>query len=153
MLRRTIRHTACPFAMAGLLATGSAQAADAPATTASGEEQAGAHSLTEVNKQLTNPVSSLWSIGVLFQNWWSFGGGRRDEAASMNLQPIAAYFLANGWSIGYSGNILANWKNREGSDFTVPIGIGLSKVAKLGKLPVKIGLGVQWMAVQPDRYG
>ena len=71
----------------------------------------------------------------------------------MNLQPIAAYFLPDGWSIGYSGNVLANWKNRAGSDFTVPIGIGVSKVHKLGKLPVKFGLGVQWMAVQPDRYG
>ena len=90
---------------------------------------------------------------MLFQNWWSFGGGRRDDTASMNLQPIAAYFLRDGWSVGYSGNVLANWKNRAGSDFTVPIGIGVSKVHKLGKVPVKIGLGVQWMAVQPDRFG
>ena len=102
---------------------------------------------------LVGYLSEKWILGVLFQNWWSFGGGRREDAASMNLQPIAAYFLPNGWSIGYSGNILANWKNREGSDFTVPIGIGVGKVVKLGKLPVKFGLALQWMAVQPDRYG
>jgi hypothetical protein len=102
---------------------------------------------------LAGYLSEKWILGVLFQNWWSFGGGRRDDTASMNLQPIAAYFLPHGWSIGYSGNVLANWKNREGSDWTVPIGIGVSKVHKIGKLPVKFGLGVQWMAVQPDRFG
>jgi hypothetical protein len=281
-LRSRVRPAAYALAVAGLVAAGSARAADPPATPVTGEEEEGAHSLTEINKKLSNPVSELWSItfqqnnfrvdpgpgegdrwssnllfqpvlpvaispnwnlitrpviplfvsqprpdpepddpfhigrstafgditllqlvspssklvggwllgigpswifptassdftgggryqvgpaflagylskkwivGVLFQNWWSFGGGRRDDAASMNLQPIAAYFLANGWSIGYSGNVLANWKNGDGSDWTVPIGIGVNKVAKLGKLPVKFGLGVQWMAVQPDRFG
>jgi hypothetical protein len=62
--------------------------------------------------------------------------------------------LPNGWSVGYSGNILANWKNEAGSDWTVPIGAQVAKVLKLGgKLPVKVALGVQWMAVQPDLYG
>jgi hypothetical protein len=28
----------------------------------------------------------------------------------MNLQPFAALFFEEGWSVGYSGNILANWK-------------------------------------------
>jgi hypothetical protein len=102
---------------------------------------------------LAGYLSEKWILGVLLQNWWSFGGGARDDTASMNLQPIAAYFLRNGWSIGYSGNILANWKNSGGSDFTVPIGIGVSKVTRVGKLPLKIGLGLQWMAVQPDRFG
>lgn len=98
-------------------------------------------------------LSEKWILGALFQNWWSFGGGSREDTASMNFQPIASYFLPNGWSVGYSGNILANWKNEEGSDFTVPIGIGVAKVVKFGKLPVRIGLGLQWMAVQPDRFG
>jgi hypothetical protein len=35
----------------------------------------------------------------------------------------------------------------------VPIGIAVAKVHKFGKLPIKISLGVQWMAVQPDRFG
>ena len=66
---------------------------------------------------------------------------------------LRSYFLADGWSVGYSGNVLANWKNSAGSDWTVPIGVSVGKVTKLGKLPVRIALGVQWMAVQPDLYG
>jgi hypothetical protein len=99
-------------------------------------------------------LSDKWILGALYQSWWSFSGSDLvSETASMNLQPVAAYFLRDGWSIAYSGNILANWKNENGSDWTVPIGIGVAKVVKLGKLPVRFALGVQWMAVQPDLYG
>jgi len=103
---------------------------------------------------LVGYLSEKWMLGGLFQNWWSFAGSdKRPPVAQMNFQPIAAYFLPNGWSVGYSGNILANWKDDAGSDWTVPIGMAVAKVVKLGKLPVKFGLGVQWMAVQPDLYG
>ena len=72
----------------------------------------------------------------------------------MNLQPIAAYFLPGGWSIGYSGNILANWKAASAGDtWTVPLGLALSKVVKFGKLPVKLGLAAQYMVHHPDNFG
>ncbi len=103
---------------------------------------------------LVGYLSEKWILGGLFQNWWSFGGSDQVPAvAQMNFQPVAAWFLKGGWSVGYSGNILANWKNSAGSDWTVPIGASVAKVVKLGKLPVRFALGVQWMAVQPDLYG
>ena len=104
---------------------------------------------------LVGYLSDKWILGGLLQTWWSFAGsGQRDEVAQMNLQPVAAYFLPNGWSVGYNGNVLANWKNEAGSDWTVPIGMQIAKVVKLGgKLPVRLALGVQWMAVQPELYG
>ena len=71
----------------------------------------------------------------------------------MNLQPIASYFLKDGWSISYSGNILANWKASSGNVWTVPLGIGISKVEKLGGLPVKFALAVQYMPIHPDDFG
>ena len=72
----------------------------------------------------------------------------------MNLQPIAAYFLRDGWSVGYSGNILANWEADRGRDvWTVPIGAQVAKVHKVGKLPIKFTLGLQWIPIQPEAYG
>ena len=72
----------------------------------------------------------------------------------MNLQPIAAYFLPDGWSIGYSGNVLGNWKASSAGDvWTVPLGLALSKVFKFGRLPVKIALAGQYMVHQPDSFG
>jgi hypothetical protein len=99
-------------------------------------------------------LSEKFIVGALVQNWWSFAGDDdRPEAASMILQPIASYFLKDGWSVGYSGNILANWKNDSSNTWTVPLGMSVAKVAKLGKVPVRFALGLQWMPIQPDRYG
>jgi len=86
-------------------------------------------------------LSKKWIIGVFFQNWTSFGGSGSQKTNQMNLQPFAAYFLPDGWSIGYSGNILGNWKAGSAGDvWTVPLGLEMAKVFKFGKLPVKIAL-------------
>ena len=104
---------------------------------------------------LVGYLSKKWILGALVQNWQSFGGsGNRPDTNQMNLQPIAAYFLPDGWSIGYSGNILANWKaDKAGNTWTVPLGVGISKVLKLGRLPVKVGLAGQYMVHHPDFGG
>ena len=93
-------------------------------------------------------------IGVFPQQWWSIGGqhGRLDTN-QMNLQPIATLFFGHGWSIGYSGNILADWTVPSEDVWTVPVGLGLGKVVKLGRLPVKIQLAVQYMPVHPRISG
>jgi hypothetical protein len=72
-------------------------------------------------------------LGVFPQQWFSIGGDAdRPDTSQLNLQPIAALFFGEGWNIGYSGNILANWKASSGDVWTVPIGLGVGKVVKLG---------------------
>ncbi len=100
-------------------------------------------------------LSKNWMLGAFVQNWTSVGGsGNRADTNQMNLQPIIAHFLPNGWSIGYSGNVLANWKaDKAGDTWTVPLGLGIGKVVKLGPLPVKVGLAGQYMVHRPDIGG
>jgi hypothetical protein len=100
-------------------------------------------------------LSKKWILGAFVQNWTSFAGQpNRDSVNQMNLQPIASYFLPGGWSIGYSGNVLANWKSSSSGDkWTVPVGVGISKVVKICKIPVKLQLAGQWMPVHPDNFG
>ena len=98
-------------------------------------------------------LSDKFILGALFQNWWSFGGSGPARTSSMILQPIASYFLEDGWSVGYSGNILANWKNSATNVYTVPIGVAVAKVQKMGPLPIRFSLGLQWMPVHPDEFG
>ena len=93
-------------------------------------------------------------IGVFPQQWWSIGGEHgRPDTNQMNLQPIATIFFGEGWSIGYSGNILADWNAPSEDVWTVPVGLGLAKVVKLGRLPVKVQLAVQYMPVHPRISG
>jgi len=99
-------------------------------------------------------LSEKWIAGALMQNWWSFAGdGDRDTARSMNLQPIFAWFLHDGWSVGYSGNVLANWEAHSGDVWTVPIGASIAKVVHAGRLPIRIALAGQYMPVHPDQFG
>jgi hypothetical protein len=93
-------------------------------------------------------------LGAFPQQWWSIGGDpHRPNTNQLNLQPIAAIFFGDGWDIGYSGNILANWTASRGNVWTVPVGVNLGKVVKLGPLPVKAQLAVQYMAVHPQGTG
>ena len=104
---------------------------------------------------LVGYLAEKWIAGALVQQWTSFsdGGGSRGSVSQMNFQPIAALFLDKGWSVGYSGNILANFKADGGNVWTVPLGVGAGKVVKFGKLPVKINLAVQYMVARPDDFG
>jgi hypothetical protein len=99
-------------------------------------------------------LTKQFFIGVFPQQWWSIGGEHgRPDTNQMNLQPIATIFFGEGWSIGYSGNILTDWTAPSEDVWTVPVGLGLAKVVKLGRLPVKIQLAVQYIPVHPRISG
>ena len=99
-------------------------------------------------------LTKKFIVGVFPQQWWSFAGdSSRPDTSQMNLQPIAAWFFGEGWSVGYSGNILADWKAPSNNRWTVPIGVAIGKVVKLGKLPLKIQLAGQYMPIHPDNVG
>ena len=99
-------------------------------------------------------LTKQYFIGVFPQQWWSVGREHgRPDTNQMNLQPIATLFFPDGWSLGYSGNILANWNAPSEDVWTVPIGLGLAKVVKFGRLPVKLQLAVQYMPVHPREFG
>lgn len=104
---------------------------------------------------LVGYLDKKWILGGFVQQWSSFSGAgsSRDSTSQMNFQPIAAYFLDGGWSIGYSGNVLANWKGDSGNVWTVPLGVAVGKVQKFGVLPMKIQLAVQYMVARPDEFG
>jgi hypothetical protein len=93
-------------------------------------------------------------LGAFPLQWWSIGGEHgRPNTSSLNVQPIAALFFGDGWDVGYSGNILADWKASPGNVWTVPIGLNVGKVVKLGRLPVKLQIAVQYMPVHPRNSG
>ncbi len=92
-------------------------------------------------------------IGVFPQQWWSVSGGSRPAVSQLNLQPFASVFFGEGWSVGYSGNILANWHADSDQAWTVPVGLAISKVVKLGRLPVRIAIAGQYISVHSFEFG
>lgn len=96
-------------------------------------------------------LSNKFIVGAFAQQWWSFAGESDRRATSqINIQPFARYFFGEGWSVGYSGNILADWKARDDDVWTVPIGVGVSKILKFGRLPVNLQISGQYFPVRPQ---
>ena len=92
--------------------------------------------------------------GPGLENWMSFAGSGPLPTKSLLIQPLVGRFFGDGWSIGYSGNIISNLEAKKSENFwTVPIGAQLGKVVRLGPLPVKFALNVQWMPVHPQNFG
>jgi len=95
-------------------------------------------------------LSEHWIAGVFPQQWWSTGGSGPSHTSQLNLQYFYSYFLEDGWSVGTSPNLLVDWNADNGNRVTFPVGLTVSKVVKLGKLPVRFAVQAQYMPVHPD---
>jgi hypothetical protein len=95
-----------------------------------------------------------WVFGALAQNIWSFAGDSdRDDVNQFLLQPFVNYNLGDGLAIGSSPIITANWKAESGEKWTVPIGVQVSKVMSIGKMPINWILGGYYNIEKPDNLG
>lgn len=80
----------------------------------------------------------LW--GAFNQNLFTYAGdnGRTPVNASI-LQPIFNYGLGHGWSVGVSEmTFTRDWEASRWSN--LPLGVGVSKLQRFGKLPVQFNL-------------
>ena len=94
--------------------------------------------------------ASPWVFGAVVNNIWSFGGppGSSDRTNELLLNPIISYHFADGWSVGSSPNITANWI-ASGGKWTVPVGGGISKIIHLDEQPIKLELDAYYNAIRP----
>ena len=90
-----------------------------------------------------------WVYGVLVSQQWSFAGWGHKDVNQMVLQPFVNYNLGHGWALSTSPLITGNWTARASDQWTVPVGGGVSKLFKLGKLPVNTSLQAYYNADRP----
>jgi Putative MetA-pathway of phenol degradation len=89
---------------------------------------------------------------VFPQQWFSVGGnGRRTR--QMSLIYAFVHTFPNGWTVGTNPNMLVDWEASSGNKVSFPVGLQVGKLRKLGPMPVKFDLQVQYYAVRPQVYG
>jgi hypothetical protein len=102
-------------------------------------------------------IGRQFILGGLFQHWESFasgGNGAGDPVSFSWLNLFYFWNLENGWQIGGTPVITADWEAKNSSQrWTVPIGVGVYKTHFFGKMPIKMGVEMQYMPVRPDAYG
>lgn len=92
--------------------------------------------------------STGWTYGALANHLWSFAG--HDDRADVNatyIEPFVAKSLGQGRSVSVSLGSTYDW---EGSQWTVPINIGYSKVSRIGSQMVSYQGGVRYYIEGPD---
>ena len=100
---------------------------------------------------LTTP--GHWVIGALANNQWSFAGWGKNSVNSLLIQPFINYNFSHGWYLTSSPIITANWLAASDDRWTVPIGGGVGKLFKLGKLPINTQLAAYCNVVTPHQGG
>jgi hypothetical protein len=92
---------------------------------------------------------SPWVFGAVANNIWSFYGppSGKDRTNQFLLNPYIAYHFGDGWAIGSSPNIEANWITGGGT-WTVPLGGGVSKVVHIGGQPIKFAVDAYYNAIR-----
>ena len=65
------------------------------------------------------------------------------------IQPFVNYNFGKGFSVGTQPIITANWEAGSGSRWTVPLGIGVAQILKLGRLPIKLSLAGYYNVERP----
>jgi len=92
-----------------------------------------------------------WVFGALMNNQWSVGGWGDKPVNALLMQPFVNYNLPGGWYLTSSPILTADWKaDKAGDVWTVPLGGGVGKLFRLGKLPINAQLAAYGNVAKPE---
>ena len=88
-----------------------------------------------------------WTLGGLANHVWSFAGDdNRQDIDNTFIQPFVAYTWPSAWTVSVQSESSYNW---EAEQWSVPINAAVSKLVRVGKLPVSLQAGVGYWAEAP----
>jgi hypothetical protein len=93
---------------------------------------------------------SPWVYGALLNNVWSVGNSSSPTYNNGLMQPFLNFNFKSGAYLTTSPVVTANWEARASQKFTVPVGGGVGKIFKFGRLPVNTQVSAYYNAVRPD---
>lgn len=92
-------------------------------------------------------IRGPWTFGVLANHVWSFAGDNdRQDISNTFMQPFAAYTTPDAWTFALLGEPSYNWKSEA---WSVPLNFGVSKLIRIGKLPVSLQAGIGYWLDSP----
>ncbi len=94
-----------------------------------------------------------WVYGALVNNIWSVGSGDDPGYNNFVMQPFLNYNLKDGLYLTSSPVITANWKEDGDNRWTVPLGGGVGKIFRFGKLPINSQAQAFYNVETPDDGG
>lgn len=117
------------------------------ATTAASETGTWAGGLSAV--VLTMPGPFVVG-GLLSQLWPLHDEGGDPEMDFLTFQPFVNYNFGHGWALSFAPVISANWNASSGNEWTVPVGLGITRTTVFNRRPMNIGIQLYTNVERPD---
>jgi hypothetical protein len=89
-----------------------------------------------------------WTLGVLGNHAWSVAGDdSKPDISNTFVQPFAAYTWPSAWTAAVQSESTYNWKTNE---WAIPLNVAVSKLVKIGPLPVSLSAGIGYWLQSTD---
>jgi len=120
----------------------------------SSQNTGGSRNQTLLGPELVIGKSADWGvIGVWLKHLVDITGDNSFSTSESTIDLFFAYSLGNGWQIISNPTILYDWEADNGNELLLPLGGGVAKTTRFGKVPVKMEFEIQNYLVSPDRFG
>jgi hypothetical protein len=94
--------------------------------------------------------ASPWVFGLLANNIWSLSSNQSGGSYNHGvIQPGINYNFKSGLYITSSPVITVDWRAASSQQWTLPLGAGIGKIFRFGKLPVNMSLAGYYNVVSP----
>jgi hypothetical protein len=98
-----------------------------------------------------------WGVyGVLFSHVIDLIEKRDKHAPDTTQTTLQGYFsydLGRGWQLISNPTITYDWEGDSGNKLNLPLGGGIAKTVKIGKLPLRFTAEAQYFVASTDRFG
>ena len=96
-----------------------------------------------------------FSGAVLGQYWWNYAKSESDadQTSHGSILYSAWWNLPKAWQVGFNPTATYNNNARKDNKWNVPVGFGVAKTVKIGKMPVKFQLSAEKSVIRQDGFG
>ncbi|MEW6997010.1 hypothetical protein AADZ86_04795 [Colwelliaceae bacterium BS250] len=79
--------------------------------------------------------------------------GNEEDISLTDIQYVFRTKISPTVQVGFAPNIQIDW-TKEGSDrFSIPIGLGIDKITRIGNMPIRVGIEAYHYVEQNDQFG
>ncbi len=93
-------------------------------------------------------------LGGLFTQYWNFADAGGDPKTNLFvMQPFVNFNFGKGWALAFAPLITANWDAESGNEWTIPLGIGITRTTVFNRRPMSLGVQYYYNVERPDGSG
>jgi hypothetical protein len=107
-----------------------------------------------IGPQVVLGKSGDWGVaGARLKHLTDVGGDGGFSTNETWLDVFFAYPLGNGWQIVSNPSVLYDWEGDSGNHLLLPLGGGISKTTRIGRVPIKLDAELYYYVESAERMG